>query len=124
MAAKSRRKNDRRGGTHWVIPPMPRCGRQESTMISIPDPIAIARRLGLLGAGIALGLLAFVLLAPSVASAQTADSDSAPYEGGPLSFAPNEGQTDERVRYLSQGAGYSFFFTDDKAVLSFTKAGD
>ncbi len=39
----------------------------------------------------------------------------------PLSFIPNEGQTDEAVRYYAQGAGYGFFFTNDGAMLSFAK---
>src|SRR5215208_5643698 len=38
----------------------------------------------------------------------------------PLSFIPNEGQTDEAVRYYAQGAGYDFFFTKEGAMLSFT----
>src|SRR5215211_7068533 len=37
----------------------------------------------------------------------------------PLSFIPNEGQTDEAVRYYAQGAGYGFFFTKEGARLSF-----
>jgi hypothetical protein len=37
----------------------------------------------------------------------------------PLSFVPNEGQTDEAVRYYAQGAGYGFFFTHKGAMLSF-----
>ena len=37
----------------------------------------------------------------------------------PLSFIPNEGQTDEAVRYYAQGAGYGFFFTHEGAMLSF-----
>ena len=37
----------------------------------------------------------------------------------PLSFIPNEGQTDEAVRYYAQGAGYGFFFTSKGATLSF-----
>src|ERR671912_1379896 len=37
----------------------------------------------------------------------------------PLSFVPNEGQTDEMVRYYAQGTGYSFFFTKAGARLSF-----
>ena len=37
----------------------------------------------------------------------------------PLSFIPNEGQTDEAVRYYAQGAGYGFFFTKEGATLSF-----
>jgi hypothetical protein len=37
----------------------------------------------------------------------------------PLSFVPNEGQTDEAVRYYAQGAGYGFYFTHKGAMLSF-----
>src|ERR671913_1467890 len=39
----------------------------------------------------------------------------------PLSFVPNEGQTDEAVRYYAQGAGYGFFFTKGGAALSFAE---
>ena len=39
----------------------------------------------------------------------------------PLSFIPNRGQTDQRVRYYAQAPGLGFFLTDDKAVLSLTK---
>ena len=39
----------------------------------------------------------------------------------PLSFVPNEGQTDEAVRYYAQGAGYGFFFTNEGAMLSFAE---
>src|SRR5215207_7689756 len=38
----------------------------------------------------------------------------------PLSFIPNEGQTDKAVRYYAQGAGYGFFFTKEGAMLSFS----
>jgi hypothetical protein len=38
----------------------------------------------------------------------------------PLSFVPNKGQTDKSVRYYAEGAGHAFYFTRDKAVLSFT----
>jgi hypothetical protein len=37
----------------------------------------------------------------------------------PLSFVPNEGQTDKAVRYYAQGAGYGFFFSQGGAMLSF-----
>jgi len=36
----------------------------------------------------------------------------------PLSFEPNRGQTDPRVRYLARGHGYTLFLTDSGAVLS------
>jgi uncharacterized repeat protein (TIGR01451 family) len=39
----------------------------------------------------------------------------------PLAFVPNRGQTDKNVRYSAQGAGHSFYFTPEKAVLTFTK---
>src|SRR5829696_9034220 len=39
----------------------------------------------------------------------------------PLSFVPNEGQTDKAVRYYAQGAGYGFFFTEGGAMLSFAE---
>jgi hypothetical protein len=40
------------------------------------------------------------------------------YTNLPLAFIPNAGQTDEQVRYYAQGAGYSFYFMDDMAVLA------
>jgi hypothetical protein len=43
------------------------------------------------------------------------------YEKLPLSFIPNEAQTDEAVRYYAQGAGYGFFFTSKGAMLSFAE---
>jgi hypothetical protein len=36
----------------------------------------------------------------------------------PLSFEPNVGQADPRVRYLAHGAGYTLFLTDRGATLS------
>ena len=39
-----------------------------------------------------------------------------------LSFVPNEGQTEEAVRYCAQGAGYGFYFTKEGAMLSFSEA--
>jgi len=36
----------------------------------------------------------------------------------PLSFEANQGQTDERVKFLSRGPGYALFLTDDEAVFS------
>jgi len=41
----------------------------------------------------------------------------------PLSFVPNEGQSEqeEAVRYYAQGAGYGFFFSQGGATLSFAE---
>jgi hypothetical protein len=75
-------------------------------------------RLWLIAAFVALSLLLPVAEAPAQSAATDASDEL------PLSFAPNAGQTDERVRYLAQGAGYSFFFTDAGAVLSFAPGTD
>ena len=42
----------------------------------------------------------------------------------PLAFTPNAGQSDSRVRYSAQGAGFGFFFTDRGLTLSFSKPGE
>ena len=41
----------------------------------------------------------------------------------PLSFEPNLGQTDGRVKFLSRGRGFSLFLTPTEAVLSLQKPG-
>jgi hypothetical protein len=55
--------------------------------------------------------------APQVSKQEALDA----YGKLPLSFIPNEGQTDEAVRYYAQGAGYGFFFTHKGAMLSFAE---
>jgi len=40
------------------------------------------------------------------------------YERLPLTFEVNRGQTDSRVKFLSQGPGYTLFLTADEAVLA------
>jgi hypothetical protein len=40
----------------------------------------------------------------------------------PLSFEPNQGQTDARVKFLSRGPAYTLFLTSDEAVLALQKA--
>jgi hypothetical protein len=71
---------------------------------------------------LALSLLGLALLPATNASAQGGALDA--YGEMPLSFAPNVGQTDERVGYVAQGAGYSFFFADAEAMLSFAPGAD
>lgn len=39
----------------------------------------------------------------------------------PLVFEPNVGQTDEQVKFVSRGQGYSLFLTDKKAIFSLQK---
>ena len=36
----------------------------------------------------------------------------------PLSFEPNLGQADPRVKFLSRGRGYTLFLTKDEAVVA------
>lgn len=40
----------------------------------------------------------------------------------PLSFEANNGQTDQRVQFLSRGPGYTLFLTPSESVLVFTKS--
>ncbi|MDL1959337.1 MAG: hypothetical protein LWX01_10220 [Deltaproteobacteria bacterium] len=40
----------------------------------------------------------------------------------PLSFEENQGQTDEKVGFLSRGGGYTLFLTQDEAVLSLSSS--
>src|SRR5215217_907084 len=56
--------------------------------------------------------------APQMSEQEAQDA----YEKLPLSFVPNEGQTDQAVRYYAQGAGYGFFFTHEGATLSLANA--
>ena len=53
--------------------------------------------------------------APQMSKKEALDA----YKKLPLSFIPNEGQTDKAVRYYAQGAGYGFFFSNKGAMLSF-----
>jgi hypothetical protein len=39
----------------------------------------------------------------------------------PMSFEANEGQTDEKVKFLSRGSGYTLFLTSTEAVLSLSR---
>jgi K319-like protein/beta-propeller repeat-containing protein len=43
------------------------------------------------------------------------------YGNLPLAFEANEGQTDEQVKFLSRGSGYSLFLTPTETVLSLSK---
>src|SRR6266508_5138818 len=44
------------------------------------------------------------------------------YGGLPLSFEPNRGQTDARVKFLAHGRGYRLFLTPREAVLALDAA--
>src|SRR6266404_6773699 len=63
-------------------------------------------------------LAGFALPVAAATAAQLIDS----YRKLPLEFEANQGQTDEAVRFLSRGAGYSLYLTAGEAVLVLTKA--
>jgi Beta-propeller repeat len=91
--------------------------RQENVVELVLQTRSTAGRRRTLAASVAFAFLALVLFFPARGSAEEAD----PAGDLPLAFATNAGQTDESVRYLARGAGYSFFFTDEQAVLSLVK---
>src|ERR1700676_2035299 len=41
----------------------------------------------------------------------------------PLSFEPNQGQTDPQVKFLAHGGGYGLYLTGSEAVLALRSAG-
>jgi hypothetical protein len=76
---------------------------------------------------VALAQLASLALAltATLAFAQRADASrpelAAAYGKIPLSFEANVGQTNERVRFLARGRGYTLFLTPEEIVLSLSK---
>jgi len=60
-------------------------------------------------------------LPPASADAQARLAEG--YGKRPLSFEPNQGQVDARVRFLSRGRGYTLFLTSDEAVLQLNRTG-
>ncbi len=83
----------------------------------------------------ALGLLYPELTWPSKSATDTTAEGlderkhtraSGTYGKLPLQFEANQGQTDERVKFLSRGKGYTLFLTPGEAVLSLhrVRAGD
>ena len=52
-------------------------------------------------------------------TARADQNTRAAYATLPLSFAPNEGQLDARVRYVAQTGGSGFYFTQREAVFAF-----
>src|ERR1700694_758863 len=79
--------------------------------------------LGLLGI-IAVGGAALGSAKPARLTKSTAFSKrqtQAAYAKLPLSFVPNRGQMDRRVRYSAHAQGASFYFTGHEAVFALTK---
>ena len=71
----------------------------------------------------------YIALSPSAAGASgkavspAKEPPAATYLRTPLSFEPNQGQADPKVRFLSRGSGYSLALTDSAAVLTLHRKG-
>jgi hypothetical protein len=63
-----------------------------------------------------VGVAVAAITSPSYGAAKS--NALAGYGNLPLVFEPNQGQADERVRFLSRGPGYQLFLTETGAVLS------
>jgi len=97
----------------------------------MPSRAKLGRFVGLtLPAALTVGML--VQLGPADASQQqravrkppalTKQQARSAYGQLPLAFTPNAGQTDARVRYYAQGAGFGVFLTRREAVLAFQRS--
>ncbi len=51
-------------------------------------------------------------------------SQSAIFAELPMAFEPNEGQADEKVRFISHGSGYTLFLTSEEAFLLLRRPGN
>src|SRR3990170_2708447 len=79
--------------------------------LPLPDP---------LGASHSVGTSPSASVKPDTAS-RTRISEA--YGKLPLSFEVNQGQTDEQVRFLARGSGYTLFLTPTESVLSLKTEG-
>lgn len=67
---------------------------------------------------VGLGGAVILLMSPQRAGGQSGTAGTTELDGQ-LSFEPNRGQADDRVKYLARGPGYTLFVTPDSAVFSF-----
>ena len=86
----------------------------KSPATAVPANLQEPFRHGAWSASTALPGTAAVSQPNSAASARLLRS----YGQLPLSFEPNQGQTDKRVKFLSHGKGYTLFLTAREAVLA------
>lgn len=89
----------------FIFPPLlasPRQGRLPRISGSQQSRFSVNRRNGR-------------IIPPSVSQSQLAS-----YGHLPIRFEENVGQTDNRVRFLSHGPGYTLFLTADEAVFKFS----
>ena len=86
--------------------------------------IGVIAILSAAGFGISVYAAARVAVAPRIGAPSASKVEShqpAPrinFAKLPMSFEPNLGQSDPRVKFLSRGPGYTLFLTADEAVLS------
>jgi hypothetical protein len=80
-------------------------------------PIALAMSAGAVTCQVSALLLVGAVL-PLAADTQAQPIHTRSFGTAPLSFEPNQGQTDSRVQFLSRGNGYTLFLTPAEAVLS------
>jgi hypothetical protein len=71
-----------------------------------------------LALAIGMGGAAVLIMTPQTAGGQPGTASSTDLER-PLSFEPNQGQADSRVKFLARGPRYTLFLTSDSAVFSF-----
>ena len=85
---------------------------------------ALSGFIAVLGGLIIVFILTSVTSAPAGRAATTSGHSGTildAYGNLPLSFEANQGQTDEQVKFLSRGSGYSLFVTATEAVLALSK---
>jgi len=82
-------------------------GEGMSAPLPLPDPL-----------GAPSGVATSAPTSSSKPDAGTRTRISETYGKLPLSFEVNQGQTDERVKFLARGPGYTFFMTPTETVLS------
>ena len=80
------------------------------------------RSISLITLSMILGMFGLLYSAKRTESPKTIEADSSPtaaYGKLPLHFEANVGQTDENVKFLARGSGYTMFFTGSDTVLTF-----
>src|SRR5437867_8753264 len=63
----------------------------------------------------------FLLIMAASLTPLAAETPHTTYGTFPLVFEPNQGQSDESVRFLSHGNGYGLFLTDTEALLAMAR---
>src|SRR5687768_14237506 len=95
--------------------------RRAATVLFDSPQVPFSRRAPAWFAGAALGVMAIGCAHLPVAQSESAVAQrslAVSYGNVPISFVANQGQTDERVKFLARGQGYSLFLTPAEAVLT------